>query len=75
LTGLRSGYLAATGNDDKEEKMATDTRGGSGAGISLGGILVIVGIVLMIVWSFWAGLIVTLIGLIAFGGFARGKWY
>jgi len=44
-------------------------------GISLGGIIVIVGIVLMIVWSFWIGLIVTLIGLIAFGGFARGKWY
>lgn len=55
--------------------MATDTRGGSGAGISLGGALVIIGIVLMIVWSFWIGLIVTLIGLIAFGGFARGKWY
>jgi hypothetical protein len=48
--------------------------GGIG-GISLGGILVIVGIVLMIVWSFWIGLIVALIGLIAFGGFARGKWY
>jgi hypothetical protein len=45
------------------------------AGISLGGIIVIVGIVLMIVWSFWIGLIVTLAGLIAFGGFARGKWY
>jgi hypothetical protein len=44
-------------------------------GISLGGILVIVGIVLMLVWSFWPGLIVALIGLIAFGGFARGKWY
>ena len=44
-------------------------------GISLGGILVIVGIVLIIVWSFWIGLIVALIGLIAFGGFARGKWY
>ncbi len=29
----------------------------------------------MIVWSFWIGLIVALIGLIAFGGFARGKWY
>ena len=55
--------------------MATGTRDGSGAGISLGGILVIVGIVLMIVWSFWIGLIVTLVGLIAFGGFARGKWY
>ncbi|CAN5223350.1 hypothetical protein BH18ACT14_BH18ACT14_00790 [soil metagenome] len=44
-------------------------------GISLGGILVIVGIVLMLFWSFWIGLIVTLIGLIAFGGFARGRWY
>jgi hypothetical protein len=49
-------------------------RGGIG-GISLGGILVIVGIILMIVVSFWIGLIVTLIGLIAFGGFAKGKWY
>ena len=45
------------------------------AGISTGGIIVIVGIVLMIVWSFWIGLIILLIGLIAFGGFARGKWY
>jgi hypothetical protein len=48
---------------------------GSVAGISLGGIIVIVGIVLMFVWSFWAGLIVALIGLIAFGGFAKGRWY
>jgi hypothetical protein len=44
-------------------------------GISLGGILVIIGIIVMIFWSFWLGLIVTLIGLIAFGGFARGRWY
>jgi len=36
---------------------------------------VIVGIVVMIVWSFLLGLIITLVGLIAFGGFARGKWY
>jgi hypothetical protein len=55
--------------------MATNRESGSSAGISLGGILVIVGIVLMIVWSFWVGLIVALVGLIAFGGFARGKWY
>jgi len=41
-------------------------------GISVGGVIVIVGIFLMIVSSFWLGLIVTLI---AFGGFARGKWY
>ncbi|MBD0283702.1 MAG: hypothetical protein ICV69_16165 [Thermoleophilaceae bacterium] len=45
------------------------------AGISLGGIVVMVGIVLMIVWSFWIGLIVAVVGLVAFGGFARGKWY
>ena len=44
-------------------------------GISVGGIIVIVGIVLMIVWSLWIGLIVALVGLVAFGGFARGKWY
>jgi hypothetical protein len=44
-------------------------------GITTGGIIVILGIILIIVWSFWIGLIVTLIGLIAFGGFARGKWY
>ncbi|HEX6228542.1 MAG TPA: hypothetical protein VFZ41_03665 [Solirubrobacterales bacterium] len=56
--------------------MATNDRTSSGiGGISLGGILIIVGIVLMIVWSFWVGLIVALIGLIAFGGFARGRWY
>ena len=44
-------------------------------GITTGGIIVILGIILIIVWSFWIGLIVALIGLIAFGGFARGKWY
>ncbi len=56
--------------------MSTRADRGSGiGGISLGGILVIIGVVLMIVWSFWVGLIVVLIGLIAFGGFARGKWY
>ena len=55
--------------------MASRTHRGSGAGISVGGVIVIVGIVLMIVWSFWIGLIIALIGLIAFGGFARGRWY
>jgi hypothetical protein len=60
---------------EEEEAVATNTRGDSGAGISVGGVLVIVGIVLMIVWSFWIGLIIVLIGLIAFGGFARGRWY
>ena len=44
-------------------------------GISVGGILVIVGIVLIILGYLWWGLIIGLIGLIAFGGFARGRWY
>ena len=56
--------------------MATD-RGRSGgiAGIGLGGILVIVGIVVAIAWSLVLGIIIALIGLIAFGGFAKGRWY
>jgi hypothetical protein len=44
-------------------------------GISLGGIVVIIGIVVAILWSVWLGVIIALIGLIAFGGFARGRWY
>jgi hypothetical protein len=60
----------------EEWRMAANRgAGGNMGGIGVGGILVIVGIVLMIVWSFWIGLIVALIGLIAFGGFAKGKWY
>ena len=55
--------------------MAERNERGGIAGVSLGGIIVIVGIVLIFVWSFWIGLIVVLVGLIAFGGFARGKWY
>ena len=56
--------------------MATpERRGGGIGGISLGGILVIIGIVVALLWSLVVGLIIVLIGLIAFGGFARGKWY
>lgn len=55
--------------------MATPERRSGIGGISTGGILVIIGIVVMIVWSFWIGLIILLVGLIAFGGFARGRWY
>jgi len=58
-----------------EGSMAGEARGGSIGGIGLGGILVIVGIVLAIVWSVWIGIIIALVGLIAFGGFARGRWY
>lgn len=52
-----------------------DRKEGSIAGISTGGIIVIVGILLMLFVSILIGAIVTLIGLIAFGGFAKGKWY
>ena len=56
--------------------MATpERRGGGIGGISLGGILVIIGIVVALFWSLVLGLIILLIGLIAFGGFVRGRWY
>jgi hypothetical protein len=55
--------------------MAGERTSGNTGGIGLGGILVIVGIVVMIAWSLWIGLIIALIGLVAFGGFAKGKWY
>ena len=55
--------------------MATREGGGGIGGISLGGILVIVGIVVAVVWSLLLGVIIALVGLIAFGGFARGRWY
>jgi hypothetical protein len=48
---------------------------GNDAGIGLGGILVIVGIVVAVLWSLLWGIIIALVGLIAFGGFAKGKWY
>jgi hypothetical protein len=57
--------------------MAADggRRGGALGGLSLGGILVILGIIVAIVWSLWIGIIIAVIGLVAFGGFVRGKWY
>jgi hypothetical protein len=52
------------------------TRGSSGiGGITTGGIIVIVGILVAIFWSVVIGIIIALIGLVAFGGFARGRWY
>ena len=45
------------------------------AGIGMGGILVIVGIALAIAWSLWLGIAIAGIGLVLFGGFARGRWY
>jgi hypothetical protein len=52
-----------------------ERRYGPGAGLTLGGIIVIVGILILVIWSVWLGIIVILLGLIAFGGFARGRWY
>jgi len=46
-----------------------------GIGLTLGGALVIAGVLIWIFWTFWLGLIVALVGLVAFGGFVRGRWY
>jgi len=43
--------------------------------ITLGGALVILGIIIAIFWSVVLGIIVAVIGLLAFGGFARGRWF
>jgi hypothetical protein len=45
-------------------------------GVSLGGIIVIAGLVMWLVldWTI-LGIIVAIVGLVAFGGFVRGKWY
>jgi hypothetical protein len=45
------------------------------AGLTLGGAIVIVGVLIAIFWSVIVGIIVALIGLLAFGGFVRGRWY
>ena len=57
--------------------MAMDGRRGGrvAGGIGVGGILVIVGIVVALFWSLILGIIIALVGLIAFGGFVSGKWY
>ncbi len=55
--------------------MATPEPSKKRMGITLGGALVIAGVVIALFLSILAGIIVALIGLIAFGGFVRGKWY
>jgi hypothetical protein len=54
---------------------AMATRDARIGGIGLGGIIVIVGILIAIFGPLWLGIIIALVGLIAFGGFAKGKWY
>ena len=56
--------------------MADTTTGGTkGFGLTLGGAVVIAGIVIAIFWSLIIGIIVGVVGLVAFGGFVRGRWY
>jgi hypothetical protein len=57
------------------EVATPERRYGPGAGITLGGIIVIVGILVLLFWSTILGIILILVGLLAFGGFARGRWY
>ena len=46
------------------------------AGIGVGGLLVIAGLALIFfTGSNLLGIILLLVGLIGFGGFAKGKWY
>ncbi len=46
------------------------------AGIGIGGLLVLGGLALIILTgSNLLGIILVLVGLIGFGGFAKGKWY
>src|SRR6266511_2532962 len=48
----------------EEEGMARpERRYGPAGGLTLGGIMVLVGVILIFIWSFWIGLIVALIGL------------
>jgi uncharacterized membrane protein YecN with MAPEG domain len=82
VTALRNwqqwalGAILLVGSTRHQEGRLMAERGGRKiGGLTTGGIVVIVGILLLIFWSIWIGLIVILIGLIAFGGFARGKWY
>ena len=44
-------------------------------GISVGGIVVIVGVAVALFFSLILGVVIVIIGLVAFGGFVRGKWY
>ena len=54
--------------------MATEVNSRN-AGIGVGGALVIVGIVVALFWSLLLGIIIAIVGLVAFGGFVKGKWY
>jgi hypothetical protein len=44
-------------------------------GLTIGGVIVVIGIIVALFYSVLWGIIIALIGLLAFGGFARGRWY
>jgi multisubunit Na+/H+ antiporter MnhF subunit len=71
----RSAWRQKTRGYAPTARKGVEVAGARSGGIGLGGILVILGIVLAIIWSFWWGLIIGLVGLIFFGGFVRGRWY
>ena len=84
MPGRGAAAAAGRGPPRPDPGRRADTRGRERAwfrantrigGISLGGILVIVGIIVALFWSIILGVIIALVGLIAFGGFVRGKWY
>ena len=56
--------------------MASTTNNGFAiGGIGLGGLLVIAGVLVALFGSVLWGVIIAIIGLVFFGGFAKGKWY
>jgi hypothetical protein len=72
LTGRRRGYNGLLQPNERNIVATTSSRS---TGIGIGGGLVIAGIVIALFWSLLLGIIVALVGLVAFGGFAKGKWY
>jgi hypothetical protein len=42
--------------------------------VGIGAILVIIGILVLIFYSVWLGIVLVILGLL-FGGFRRGRWY
>ena len=42
--------------------------------MGIGAVLVILGIIVLIIWNVWIGIILIILGLL-FGGFRRGSWY
>jgi hypothetical protein len=73
FSGNYTAALPAT--PDETEAVMADRTATGGIGLTLGGAIVIAGILIAIFWSVVVGVVVALIGLLAFGGFARGRWY